>query len=77
MVIGALDTVASYDSDPRTPAGMEWDPIRAVGDVTVAAGRFVYTRLLDVAGGLVLCVEVDEMDVESAAVYALAGGFGG
>ena len=44
MVTGALDTVASYDSDPRTPAGMEWDPIRAVGEVTVAGGRFVYTR---------------------------------
>ena len=44
METGALDTVASYDADPRTPAGMEWDPIRAAGEVMVAAGRFVYTR---------------------------------
>lgn len=31
-------------------------------------------RILDVAGGLVLGMELDEMDVESVAVYELAGG---
>ena len=33
-------------------------------------------RLLDVAGGLVLGVELDEMDVESVVVYELEGGPG-
>ena len=41
---GALDTVASYDHMARLPAGLEWDPIGAVGAVTVAAGQFVQTR---------------------------------
>ena len=40
---GALDTVASYDHWPRERWGL-MNPIRAVGGVTVAAGRFVYTR---------------------------------
>ena len=31
-------------------------------------------RILDVAGGLVLGVELDEMDVESVVVYELIGG---
>ena len=31
-------------------------------------------RLLDVAGGLVLGVELDDMDVESLVVYELVGG---
>ena len=41
---GALDTVASYDHWPRLPAGLPWNPVAAVGEVTVAAGQFVYTR---------------------------------
>ena len=40
---GALDTVASYDHYPRDVQGL-MNPIRAVGWVTAAAGRFVYTR---------------------------------
>ena len=31
-------------------------------------------RILDVAGGLVLGVELDEMDVENVVVYELIGG---
>ena len=41
---GILDTVASYDFMPRIPPGLEWDPIRAVGEVTVATGHFVHVR---------------------------------
>ena len=41
---GALDTVASYDHWPRLPPGLPWNPMAAVGEVTVAAGQFVYTR---------------------------------
>ena len=41
---GALDTVASYDHRPRERSGQPWPIIRAVGEVTVAAGRFVHTR---------------------------------
>ena len=41
---GALDTVASYDHYPRQRSGQPRPIIRAVGGVTVAAGRFVYTR---------------------------------
>ena len=41
---GALDTVASYDHWPGIPPGLPWNPIGAVGEVTVAAGQFVYTR---------------------------------
>ncbi len=41
---GAADTVASYDFMPRIPPGLEWDPIRAAGEVTVAAGHFVQVR---------------------------------
>ena len=41
---GAADTVASYDFMPRIPPGLEWDPIRAVGEVTVATGHFVHVR---------------------------------
>ena len=44
METGALDTITSYDLNPRIPPGLQWDPIRAVGEVTVAAGHFVYTR---------------------------------
>ena len=44
METRALDTVASYDFMPRTPPGLEWDPIAAVGEVIVASGHFVYTR---------------------------------
>ena len=40
----ALDTVASYDFMPRIPAGLQWEPIPAVGEVTVASGHFVQTR---------------------------------
>jgi len=41
---GALDTVASYDHFPRQRSGEEFPIIRPMGEVTVAAGRFVYTR---------------------------------
>ena len=41
---GALDTVASYDHFHRERSGQPWPIIRPVGEVTVAAGRFVYTR---------------------------------
>ena len=41
---GALDTVASYDHYPRQRSGQTPPIIRPIGDVTVAAGRFVYTR---------------------------------
>ena len=41
---GALDTVASYDHSPRARRGLTNPIIRPVGEVTVAAGRFVYTR---------------------------------
>lgn len=44
METGALDTVASYDFMPRIPPGIEWDPIPAVGEVTVAGGHIVQTR---------------------------------
>ena len=40
----ALDTVASYDHFPRQRSGEESPIIRPMGEVTVAAGRFVYTR---------------------------------
>ena len=41
---GALDTVASYDHWPRQRSGQPGPIIRPVGEVTAAAGRFVYTR---------------------------------
>ena len=41
---GIRDTVASYDFTPRIPPGLDWDPIRPVGEVAVAAGHFVYVR---------------------------------
>ncbi len=41
---GALDTVASYDHWPRDRSGQPRPIIRPVGEVTVAAGRFVHTR---------------------------------
>jgi len=41
---GALDTVASYDNWPGNPPGLPANPIRPLGEVTVAAGHFVYTR---------------------------------
>ncbi|MDE2794690.1 MAG: hypothetical protein OXL34_07720 [Gemmatimonadota bacterium] len=44
METRTLDTVASYDFIPRIPQGLEWNPIAAVGEVTVAAGHYVYTR---------------------------------
>ena len=44
METGALDTVGSYDLNPRIPPGLQWDPIQAAGEVTVAAGQLVYTR---------------------------------
>ena len=40
---GALDTVAPYDHFPRDVQGL-MNPIRAVGWVTAAKGRFVHTR---------------------------------
>ena len=44
METGALDTVASYDFMWRIAPGLQWNPVAAVGEVTVAAGHFVYTR---------------------------------
>ena len=41
---GAIDTVASYDNWPGVPPGLPTNPIRALGEVTVAAGHFVQTR---------------------------------
>ena len=41
---GVLDTVASYDHLPRVRSGQPWPIIRPVGEVTAAAGQFVYTR---------------------------------
>ena len=41
---GVLDTVGSYDHWPGLPTGLPWNPMAAVGEVTVAAGQFVYTR---------------------------------
>ena len=41
---GALDTVASYDHVPRQRSGQPRPIIRPNGEVTTAAGRFVYTR---------------------------------
>ncbi|MCY3546834.1 MAG: hypothetical protein OXH49_08120 [Gemmatimonadetes bacterium] len=41
---GALDTVASYDHVPREQSGLEGPIIQPVGEVAVAAGRFVQTR---------------------------------
>ena len=41
---GALDTVARYDRYPRQLSGRTRPIIRPVGEVTVAAGRFVQTR---------------------------------
>ena len=40
---GVVDTVASYDHFPRDTRG-RMNPIRALGEVTAATGRFVYTR---------------------------------
>ena len=41
---GALDTVASYDHMPRATRSAANPIIQPVGEVTAAAGRFVYTR---------------------------------
>ena len=41
---GTLDTVASYDHVHRERTGLTGPIIRPVGEVTVAAGRFVQTR---------------------------------
>lgn len=41
---GVLDTVASYDLRPGNPPGLPANPIRALGEVTVGTGQFVYTR---------------------------------
>ena len=41
---GALDTVASYDHYPRQQSGQTGPIILPMGEVTAAAGRFVYTR---------------------------------
>ncbi len=41
---GAIDTVASYDHLPGIPPGLTSNPIKVVGEVTVTAGQFVYTR---------------------------------
>ena len=41
---GTLDTVAAYDHIPRATRDAANPIIRPVGEVTVAAGRFVYTR---------------------------------
>ena len=41
---GALDTVASYDHFPSQRSGEEDPIIRPMGEVTVAGGRFVFTR---------------------------------
>ena len=41
---GTLDTVAAYDHHPRRRSGQPWSIIRPIGEVTVAAGRFVHTR---------------------------------
>ena len=41
---GALDTVASYDHFPSQRSGEESPIIRPMGEVTVGAGQFVYTR---------------------------------
>jgi len=41
---GALDTVASYEFMPSIPPGLEWEPIPALGEVTVAGGHIVQTR---------------------------------
>ena len=41
---GALDTVASYDHYPRERSGQPRPIIRPIGEVTVAAERFVQTR---------------------------------
>ena len=41
---GALDTVASYDFVSRPPPGLRWNPIGAVGWITVVSGHFVYAR---------------------------------
>lgn len=44
METGTRDTVASYDLKPPIPAGLEWNPIPAAGEVMVAAGHFIHTR---------------------------------
>ena len=44
METGALDTVASHDFMPRIPPGLEWEPIPALGEVTVAGRYIVQTR---------------------------------
>ena len=44
MQTGALDTVASFDLMRRIPPRLQWNPIGAVGEVTVATGHFVHTR---------------------------------
>lgn len=44
MENGALDTVASFDFMPQIPPGLEWEPIPAGGEITVAAGHIVQTR---------------------------------
>ena len=41
---GALDTVASYDHYPRHRSEQPTPIIRPIGEVAVAAGRFVHTR---------------------------------
>ncbi len=44
MDTGVLDSVASYDFMPRIPTGLEWEPIPALGEVTVAGGHIIQTR---------------------------------
>ena len=41
---GAIDTVAAYDHHPRERRGVMNPIIQPIGEVTVAAGRFVQTR---------------------------------
>lgn len=44
MDTGTLDTIMSYPLGSSTPPGVPSDPIGTSGNVTVADGRFVYTR---------------------------------
>ncbi|WP_419861637.1 hypothetical protein [Candidatus Palauibacter sp.] len=44
IATGALDTVASYDHYPRQRSEQPWPIIHPIGEVAVAAGRFVHTR---------------------------------
>ena len=77
---GVADTVATYDYVPfRPPEGTPENPLSSSYRILSSAGEWLGRldvpdglRILDIAGGRILGVMKDEMEVESVAVYELA-----